>query len=96
MLIKALGVFDILAALAILLDALDRANSWFPRNIILAVGILLLVKGLFFLIFGDFATIFDIICAVIILISLAVSMPLILMIIIGVFLLQKGIISVVS
>ena len=97
MLHKIFGIADLIVAGAFFLNNwFDKSNSWFPNNIVLFLAIYLIVKGLFFLVNLDFASIIDIICGIIIIISLSIHIPLVLAAVVLVFLLQKAIFSIIS
>lgn len=93
MLSKILGLLDLLVSLIIILSLLDKENLWFPKKIILIAGVYLLLKGLLFIIFLDFASIADIISSVIILMSITINIAPLIMIIIIIFLIQKAFFS---
>ena len=98
MLLPTLGVLDILTAILFFINNnFDKSgHDWFPNRIILIAGLYLLIKGLMFIIFLDFTSAADVIAAVIILLSLIVHIPVILTAIVVLFLVQKGIFSMVS
>ena len=96
MLVKILGISDLIIAILFVINTNLDKSGWFPDKIILYAGIFLLVKGIFFALTLDFASILDIICAGIILISLAVHIPLLITAIVIILLLQKGFLSLVS
>tara|TARA_Y100000310_G_C20631812_1_gene789058 strand:+ start:860 stop:1141 length:282 start_codon:yes stop_codon:yes gene_type:complete len=90
MILKIFGALDIIAALSI----------WFghffniiPQSFITLIAFYLLAKGIFFLISADIASILDVISAIIIFISFSVNMPGFIIIIVSLFLIQKGIFS---
>ena len=97
MLLKLLGIFDIIAALAFFINNnLDKANSWFPNGIVIILAIYILLKGLIFVIILDFVSLIDIICAIIIFISLLTPINAVITFLVVIFLIQKGIISLIS
>lgn len=93
MIIKILGVCDIISGLLIFLNSM---YNFIPETIMLVAGFYLLIKGIVFVIGKDFASIIDVICSLVIFISLAYSIPYFISVIIFVFLLQKGIFSLLS
>ena len=94
MLIKLFGVLDLLTAIVFLINNnFDKAHNWFPNSIVLILAVYLLLKGIFFVLILDFASLIDIICAVIILISLYIWITPILAFLVIIFLAQKGIFS---
>ena len=92
MLVKILGVFDLLAAG--LLFALSFSLS-IPHSIIIFFIIILFAKGAFILT-KSIASAFDLFAAVILLLSLYFTIPKIVLIIAAILLLQKGFLSVIS
>lgn len=98
MLLQTFGILDILTAILFFINnTFDKGGSdWFPNKIVLIAGIYLLVKGIIFIITLDFASTIDVIAAIIILVSIVVHIPVILTAIVLLFLIQKGIFSIVS
>lgn len=97
MIIKLFGVADLLVALAFMLNSLfDKTSNWFPDNIVLILAIYLLVKGIFFVFTWDLASIIDIICGILVILSLYLSLPAVLSIIIVIFIIQKAVFSLIS
>jgi hypothetical protein len=95
MITKILGVFDLIAAIFFCINNLfDRADTWFPNKIIVILGFYLLIKGILFVAFLDFASILDVICAIIIFVSLVMPISPILSLVIVFFLLQKAFFSI--
>ncbi len=95
--IKLFGVLDVLAALAFFLNNnFDKLNHWFPNNLVLILGLYILIKGIIFLIILDFASAIDVICGIIILLSLSFSINPIITFLVTLFLIQKGILSLVQ
>jgi len=96
MLIKILGITDIIIAILFTINAnLDKWN-WFPDRIILWAGIFLLIKGILFVLTLDFASLLDIICAIVILLSLTFNISLLISAIVILILLQKGFLSLAT
>lgn len=93
MIIKILGILDILTALLFWLSAFFHI---IPEKILLIVAFYLLAKGIFFIISRDIASILDVISAGIIFISLNFTLPAIVVILVALFLLQKGILSLLA
>jgi len=92
-LIKLLGSIDIISAIIIWLSAVF---DFIPSPLILLVAFYLLVKGVVFLFSADIASILDIACSIVIFLSLSFHMPVFIMIVVALFLLQKGIFSWLS
>lgn len=91
--IKILGSLDIFSAVIVWVAGVFHI---IPSPLLLLVAFYLLAKGVFFLISADIASIIDIICAVIIFLSLSFNMPVFISIIVALFLLQKGVFSLAS
>jgi hypothetical protein len=85
-----LAVLDLIATLTLALVYFGIAIKF----LIIASAIYLIVKGMIFL--GDPASIIDIIIALGLFISLAITLPKIVILIFGIFLLQKALFSFVS
>jgi hypothetical protein len=93
MIIKLLGILDIIIALSFWLFGIF---SIIPKSFILLLGFVLLIKGALFSIKINVTSILDVICALVIISAPSVKMPLIIVIIISLFLLQKGVFSLFS
>ncbi len=92
MLVKILGVVDLLAAILIFLI------SWsvsLPSTLVWVFIIILLLKGLFIL-GGDIASGFDLITGVILILCLYFTIPRVILLILGFFIFQKGFLSVLA
>jgi hypothetical protein len=97
MIIKMFGIMDLIVALAFFINNFfDKTSDWFPNKIILVLAIYIIIKGLFFLFTWDLASIIDIICGILILLSTYWIIPAILASIVIIFLLQKAFFSFVS
>jgi hypothetical protein len=96
MLVKLLGIIDIVLALLFFINNNFDKSNWFPNKIILIVGIMLLVKGIIFVLMLDFASLIDIACGIIIILSAFMHIHVLLAFIVCIFLIQKGILSLVS
>jgi hypothetical protein len=93
MIIKILGLLDILSAFSFWLFAFF---GFPPKSLIMLFAFYLLVKGVIFLISADIASILDIISAGIIFLSFSFALPKFLVILVTLFLIQKGIFSLIS
>ena len=93
MIIKILGILDILAALSFWLFFFVKIV---PETFLLLLAFYLLVKGIFFLISRDIASILDVICAGIIFLTLNYQMPAFIAVLVSLFLIQKGILSLLA
>jgi len=90
MIIKFLGILDILAAILFWLFGFFHI---IPESIITFFALYLLAKGIFFVISLDIASFLDIFAAILILLSLVIIMPKIIIILITLYLIQKGVMS---
>ncbi len=88
MLVKFLGVIDLLAGLILIFGV--WANL--PSYAFLILGIILLAKS-FLGLPKDFASWIDLSCGIILLLSIITTIPLIISIILGLLIIQKGIFS---
>jgi len=94
MILKLLGIFDILTGIIFWLFTVFKISSL--SSVILLLGLLLLVKGIIFLTNFNIASILDIISSFIILISNSTTVDIIFVSVVSIYLIQKGIISLVS
>ncbi len=94
MIIKIFGLADILVALILLIQ--NYFFEIFPSSVIWAVGIFCLLKGIAFVILLDFASTVDIICGVIIILTIFLNVPILLVAAVILWLLQKGFFSMWS
>lgn len=90
MIVKLLGLLDILIAVCFWLFGFFNI---LPGNFMMILAFILLAKGLFFLISMDIASMIDIAVSVLIFISLNFHLPKIVVALIVIYLLQKGIFS---
>lgn len=92
MIIKLLGFLDIFTALAFWILIVFNIGS----GIVLFLGLFLLAKGIVFITNLNIASILDIISSVIVIIGSSAHINLIIAIAVSLFLLQKGILSMIS
>lgn len=90
MLVKFLGIFDIFVAICFWLFGIFHI---FPEKFIFVLGIILLVKGLIFIFGLSIVSFLDIIFGIIIIIASSTTIPNVVVILTTLFLLQKGIFS---
>ena len=93
MIIKILGILDILAG------ALFWASTSFDINIksiLIFFALYLIIKGTIFLISKDIASALDVISGILIYASVSYNLPAFVDVIVSLFLLQKGIFSLLS
>ena len=95
MIIKVLGILDIFVGMCFWLFGIFHI---IPNNFILILGLFLLVKGVIFVATLNIVSVLDIISALIIITASAseIVMPKLVVIIVTLFLLQKGIFSMLS
>jgi len=93
MILKIFGALDVLAALSLWIF---HFFGVIPQNFIMLLAFYLLAKGIFLLLSADIASALDVVSAIIIFSSFSVSMPSVVIIIVVLFLLQKGLLSWVA
>jgi len=91
--IQILGILDIISAIVLVLRYFFES---FPDKIIWVFAIYLIIKGAIFLIARDFISVVDIFCGVILILSIFIPIGYGFMIFTSVFLIQKGIFSLIS
>ena len=91
MVIKTLGIFDILISILFFTFIVFDIKSL--AGIILLSGLFLLVKGVVFIGNLNITSIFDVVNSFIIILSSSIEINIIIAIIVSLFLLQKGIFS---
>jgi hypothetical protein len=89
-----LGIVDLFIAGVFALKLIF--NFAFLDNIILSGGIYLLIKGAIFLMSLDFASVLDVLSGIVLISAYFFEIPFVIGIIVIVFLVQKGIFSLVS
>ena len=93
MIVKVLGILDIFIAVCFWIFGILNV---LPERFILILGFILLIKGLVFIWGMSVASALDIIVGAIIMLSTVVTMPKVMVVLIALFLLQKGIFSLLS
>ncbi len=93
MIIKILGILDIFVGITFWLFGVFGI---IPKNFILLIGIILLVKGLMFSIKPNITSILDVISAILIISSTSITLPFVIIFLVSLFLLQKGVFSLLS
>ena len=88
-----LGILDLISALIL---GLKFVFSSFPDKIVIIAAIYLIVKGALFLMSKDFASIIDIFCGIVLIFSAFMIIPFPIFALTLVFLVQKGIFSLIS
>jgi len=92
MIIKLLGLIDVFAGISFWLFGVFGVMEEF----LLLLGLILLCKGVVFGMGGDFISILDIIFGLIIIIGISIKLPIVIIIVVSLFLLQKGIFSLLG
>jgi hypothetical protein len=94
MFVKLFGILDILIACILLI----QHYFWdiFPHSVIWTIGIYLLIKGIAFALLLDFASFIDIICAIVIILTIFLNVPTLLIALVILWTLQKGFFSIWS
>jgi hypothetical protein len=88
--ILTLGTIDIFAAIFFWIYGLFGI---IPSSFIFLFAFFLLMKGVVFMIAKDFASIGDFVCSILMFLTIYVNMPDFIIILVSLFLLQKGIFS---
>lgn len=94
MIIKVLGIVDILAAVFFWIFVVFHISSL--SFLVTFFAFYLLIKGIAFLISADIASILDVICSIIMFLAVSSVIPTVLVFLVTIFLLQKGIFSLLS
>jgi hypothetical protein len=93
MIVKILGILDIFVAIVFWLFGMFHI---IPSQFILLLGMILLVKGLIFITGLSITSFLDILSGILILTATAITMPNLVIVLITLFLLQKGFFSLMS
>ena len=98
MIIKIFGAIDIFAGVIFWGDGMLNlvGIDFISNTLILIIGLFLLIKSAIFIIGLDITTFLDLICGLIIIISLSITIPLIIVSLVALFLVQKGFFSFVD
>jgi len=94
MIVKILGALDVFIAIIFWIFGVFHLH--FLAGFILVLGFFLLIKGIAFAATLNIVSVIDIICAFVIIGSTSMAMPLFVVIIVSLFLLQKGIFSMLG
>lgn len=92
MFVKFLGIIDLFVGVSYLI--IFYSNN-IQNSFILIIGIILLLKGLIFISSLNFASIMDAFLGLIIIISSSINMPIWIVLPVSIFLVQKGIFSMI-
>jgi len=92
MIIKALGLIDILAGIGFWLFGVFGILE----GVILILGLVLLCKGIVFSVSGDAISVLDIVFGLVMVVGVSIHLPIFVVIIASLFLLQKGIFSMLG
>ena len=69
MIILVLGLIDLLTGILFFINNSYNDSHWLPVKIVLFFAFLLLIKGIIFILSADIASLLDIICAAVIIIT---------------------------
>lgn len=94
MIVKILGILDIVVGILFWIFGIFYFESL--GGLMFILGLFLLVKGLVFAAGGDVISVLDVIFGIVIIIGVTISMPKFVVIVISLFLLQKGIFSLLN
>lgn len=89
-----MGIIDILTGLLFFIN--NSLVKFLPSKILWILGIYLIIKGIIFLLSVDIASTIDIICGVIVLLSIPFVIPKLIAAAVTIYLIQKGIFSLIS
>jgi hypothetical protein len=96
MIVKILGVLDLIAVIILLIKNYFDKSAWFPIILVLIAGSYLIIKGIIFILTLDFASIIDIVSGIIIVFAAYFHLPLLLSALVIILLGQKAFFSLVS
>ena len=97
MMIKTLGILDLLSALLFFINnAFANFSRFLPSKFLWFAALYLITKGLIFLLSADIASIIDIACGGVIILSIFFALPKLIVVLITLFLVQKGVFSLLS
>lgn len=95
MLVKILGLLDILTALILIIQ--NYFTEIFPTSVIWTIGLYILIKGIAFALILDFASFIDITCSIVIILTIFLpGIPKLLIGLVILWILQKGFFSIWS
>ena len=94
MIVKLLGILDLLVAIIFWIFGIFHIEIL--AGFVLVLGFILLAKGVGFAVTSNFVSILDIVASLVILASTAINLPAVVVIIVALFLIQKGIFSLLS
>ncbi len=90
MIVKIFGILDLIAGISFWLSIMFKI---IPQGFLILLAFYLIAKGTAFLISKDVASILDIIAGIIIFLSFSLQLPTMIVTIVTVYLLQKGVFS---
>ena len=93
MIIKVLGILDLFVGSIFWLFGIFHI---IPSSFVLILGLFLLAKGIIFITGLSITSFLDIISAIVIITATSIALPKIIIILISIFLIQKGIFSMLS
>ena len=93
MIIKVLGIFDLFVGIVFWLFGIFHI---IPESFVLVIGLFLIAKGIVFIAGLSIISFLDIISGLIIITAASVVLPKLVIILVAIFLIQKGIFSLLS
>jgi len=94
MIIKILGIVDAIIGLMFWLFGVFHLE--FLSGLFIIMGLYLIVKGVVFIAGLSFASVLDIVSGFLIIATASINMPLLVILVVSLFLIQKGIFSLLS
>jgi len=94
MIVKILGLLDIFVGLLFWIMGVFNVNSL--HGLVLILGLFLLVKGVAFAVTLDVISVLDIVMGLIVIAGSSFEMPIFIVVIVSLFLIQKGIFSMLG
>lgn len=92
MIVKVFGFIDVTIGIFLIISGLIKQ---FPSEILWIMGLILILKGTFFISSLNIVSIFDIIIGTVIILSIYTSFSFLFLLILSLYLIQKGIFSFV-
>ena len=93
MFLKALGILDLFSVIIFILYSYTPFKL---TTLLIICAIYLLSKGLIFLLFGDLISIIDVVCGIVLLLTLFFILPKLIVMVVCIFIIQKGLFSLIS
>lgn len=94
MIVKILGLLDIFVGLLFWIMGVFNVDSL--QGLVLILGLFLLMKGVAFAVTLDVISVLDIVMSLIVIVGCSVDLPIFIVVIISLFLIQKGVFSMLG